>query len=185
MKYGYIRVSTDDQNIDRQIDGLKDECDELRVERGVSATARTRPVYDTLMNELKPGDTFVVWNLDRAYRSTVDAIVEADKMNERGIGFKIITLNIDTTTPAGRMIYTLLAAMAEWERSNLIERTNQGIASAKARGVHTGRPKALAPDQKRHIRAQIESKAGTTASMASLFNVSKRTIQRVMSEPPK
>ncbi len=180
MKLGYIRVSTDDQSVDRQIDGLRGECDELVIETGVSARAKSRPVYDEAIARLKPGDTFVVWHLDRAYRSTVDAIVEVDKLRDRGIAFKIVTLDIDTSTASGRMIYTLMAAMAEWERSNLIERTKQGIAAAKARGVHTGRPKSLTPMQVQHARELIDSGQKTPSEMAKMFEVSRMTIYRAL-----
>lgn len=180
MKLGYIRVSTEDQNVDRQIDGLRDQCDELVIEKGVSARAKVRPVYEAAIARLQPGDTFVVWQLDRAFRSTVDAIVEADKLRERGISFKIVTLDIDTGTPSGKMIYTLMAALAEWERSNLIERTRQGIAAAKARGVHTGRPRALTAAQIAHAKQEIDAEKGTVASMANFFQVSRMTMYRAL-----
>jgi DNA invertase Pin-like site-specific DNA recombinase len=142
MKYGYIRVSKEDQNNARQLDGLKALCDELVIEK-ISATVKDRPKFTALLNRLKEGETLSVWSLDRAFRSTVDAIQQADKLRARGINFVIVDLNVDTATPSGMLVYSVMAAMAQFERENLIERTKQGLMAAKKRGVRLGRPPRL------------------------------------------
>lgn len=142
MKIGYLRVSTEEQRPDRQLDGLKDLCDEVHLEK-LSAASKKRPVYQKILKKLKAGDTLVVWDLDRAFRSTVDALLESEKLRQRGIEFQIVTLNVDTSTPSGELIYTVMAAFAQFERQNLIKRTREGMAAARRRGKHIGRPYKL------------------------------------------
>ena len=118
MKVGYLRVSTKDQCEDRQIDALRPICDELHVEK-LSALAPVRPVYEAVIARLKPGDTFVILDLDRAYRSAKDALNELDRLHARGIDIQIANLNVDTATPFGKVIYTIISALAEFERAML------------------------------------------------------------------
>ena len=93
----------------------------------------------------RSGDTLVVWDLDRAFRSTIDALLEADMLRERGVQFQIVSLNVDTSEPFGELIYTFMAALGQFERKNLIKRTKEGMAAAKRRGKHIGRPFKLTP----------------------------------------
>lgn len=140
MKIGYLRVSTEDQNHQRQLDSLKFVCDELHIET-LSAVSKKRPVFAKVLKKLKAGDTLVVHDLDRAFRSTLDALKQADKLRERGIEFQILSLNVDTGTPAGQLVYTVMAAFAQYERDILSRRTKEGMAAAKRRGKHIGRPR--------------------------------------------
>lgn len=141
MKFGYIRTSTDKQVADRQIDILKGACDKLYIENGVSAVKKNRPVYDAMLAEMKVGDILVVVSLDRAFRSVLDALNELEKLHGRDIEFLSITQSFQTTTPEGKLMYTIIAALAEWERSILSERTKQGMEAARRRGKHIGRPR--------------------------------------------
>ena len=179
MKYGYIRVSKKDQNTARQVDGLKLLCDKLTQEK-ISATAKERPKFTALLTRLKKGDALIVWSLDRAFRSTVDAIQQADKLRARGIDFVIVDLNVDTATPSGMLVYSVMAAMAQFERENLIERTKQGLISAKKRGVRLGRPPALTPAQIKKAKEDIETGRESGASMAALFSVNRSTLFRAL-----
>ncbi len=179
MKYGYIRVSKDDQNTARQVDGLKKLCDKLNIEK-IGATAKERPKFEKLLSRLKKGDTLAVWSLDRAFRSTVDAIQQADKLRERGINFMIVDLNVDTSTPSGMLVYSVMAAMAQFERENLIERTTQGLEAAKKRGVRLGRPPALSPVQIAKAKKEINAGRESVASMAALFRVDRSTLFRAL-----
>lgn len=141
-KIGYLRVSTAEQNPDRQVDGLKDLCDELHVE-AVSAVGKKRPVYERVIRKLKAGDVLVIWDLDRAYRSARDALSQLDALTRRGVHFHIARLAIDTATPTGRFLYTVMGGLAEFERLTLSQRTREGLLAARRRGKRLGRPRKL------------------------------------------
>ncbi|MEP3346333.1 MAG: recombinase family protein [Litoreibacter sp.] len=141
-KIGYVRVSDTDQSEALQIDALKAAgCAVLYRDHGVSGGKRARPALDRMMGKLKAGDTLTVWKLDRLGRSTIHLLSILEDLQQRGIHFHAITQGIDTSTAVGRMIFGQLAVFAEYERSLISERTKAGMAAAKARGVHVGRPK--------------------------------------------
>jgi DNA invertase Pin-like site-specific DNA recombinase len=177
MKVGYLRVSTEEQKPDRQLDGLKGLCDEVHLEK-LSAVSKKRPVFKTVINKLKAGDTLVVWDLDRAFRSTVDALLEVEKLRKRGIEFQIVTLNVDTATPDGELIYTVMAAFAQFERKNLIKRTKEGMAAAKRRGKHIGRPYKLSFAQVTFAHTEILSGRETFTGMALKLSCSRDTLTK-------
>lgn len=172
MKIGYLRVSTEEQRPDRQIDGLTSLCDEIHIET-LSAVSKHRPVYEDVIKRLHTGDTLVVWDLDRAFRSTIDALLEAEKLRERGIGFQIVTLNVDTSTPAGELVYTVMAAYAQFERQNLIKRTKEGMEAARKRGVHVGR---LSDKALRSAHAAIAAGKETLPGMATKIGCTEKTL---------
>ena len=176
-KIAYVRVSTADQRHDRQIEGLKAVCDELHVET-LSACAARRPVYDRVLKILEPGDMFVVWDLDRAFRSVVDALTEAEKLRQRGIHFTIASLHIDTSTPAGIFVYTMMSALAEFERRTLSQRTREGLAAARKRGVRIGRPPRLSEQQLRKARRRIERERVSVKAVADELGVARWTLAR-------
>ena len=180
MRLGYIRTSTDAQLTARQIDGLKEHCDEIVIEEGVSAASKRRPVYNAALETLRPGDTFVVWDLDRAFRSTVDAIQQMERMQEHGVEFKIVTLNIDTGCPAGRLVYTIVAAMAQWERDMLRKRTREGLAAARKRGKRIGRPPKLTDEQLEEARAEIEAGRTTITAAARCLGLKPWSLSRAL-----
>ena len=176
-KIAYIRVSTPEQRHDRQVEGLKAVCDELHVET-LSATAAKRPVYDAVLDMLMPGDMLVVWDLDRAFRSVVDALTEAEKLRSRGVHFQIANLNIDTSTPAGIFVYTMLSALAEFERRTLSQRTKEGLEAARRRGARIGRPPVMNESQVRQARDLIEKHGMTKAGVARRMGVQRWTLTR-------
>lgn len=178
-KVGYLRVSTDEQKPDRQIDGLKDLCDILHVEK-VSAVAKKRPVFDRVMRQLKSGDTLVVWDLDRAFRNTVDAITNAEKLRAKGIEFHIVTLGVDTSTADGKLVYTVLAAFAEHERNRLSERTKEGLRAAVKRGKRLGRPPAMTKKQLIAAKQKLANNEASVAELAALNGVHPWTLTRAM-----
>lgn len=180
MKIGYIRVSTKEQNQARQIEALATHCDEVRTEQ--ASAIHSRPVFDSVLKELKAGDTLVILDLDRAFRSTVDALLTLDCVKEQGAGFHIVNENIDTNSDVGAVIFGVLALLAEFELKTLKRRTREGLAAARSRGVRLGRPPALTPKQIDHARNQIESGSQTTASMADLFSVHRSTLSRALRE---
>ncbi len=180
-KLGYIRTSTDTQITDRQYNRLFDVCDQVYVEDGVSAISKSRPVYKQVMDSLKPGDVFVVSSLDRAFRSSLDALAELEKLQKQGIEFLSLSQNFDTTTPDGKFLFTLAAALAEWERQILSQRTKEGLAAAKLRGKKLGRPKKLTDEQIQEARRAIECKFySSITEMAENFRVHEMTLKRAL-----
>ena len=129
MKVGYIRVSTEEQNEDRQLDALRPLCSVLHVEK-CSAVSGSRPVFEALIAGLRQGDTMVVWSLDRAFRSARDALNIQAELKARGIGLEIVSVGADTGTADGWLAFTILAAVAERESNRLSERTKQGLAAS-------------------------------------------------------
>lgn len=177
-KIGYLRVSTVDQDPDRQVDGLRDLCDELHVET-LSAVSRRRPVYEAVTAALRAGDIFVIWDLDRAYRSAKDALGELDALQQRGIHFHIAKLSIDTTTPTGRFLYTVMGGLAEFERLTLSQRTREGLLAARRRGSRLGRPPKLDDHQLRLARERL-SRGETITALARTFGVAPWTMTRAL-----
>lgn len=178
---GYLRVSTAEQRPDRQIDGLKMICDELHIEK-LSAVSPHRPVYERVIASLRRGDMLVVWDLDRAFRSVIDALSEAEKLRARGVHFRIANLSIDTSTPAGIFVYTMMSALAEFERRMLSQRTKEGLAAAKQRGKRLGRPPKLTPEQLSDARMRMGS-GETMRSVAEDFHVAPWTLSRALRRP--
>jgi DNA invertase Pin-like site-specific DNA recombinase len=177
MKIGYLRVSTEEQRPDRQIDALEPICDEIHLER-LSAATTERPVYQGLVNSMDAGDIFVIWDLDRAFRSAKDALTELDNLRARGIEIQIASISVDTSTPHGMLIYTIISGLAEFERRLLSERTKQGLASARKRGKRLGPPPKLSYEQVRKAEHQITNKTATLAQVAASFHVHPTTISR-------
>ncbi len=178
-KIGYIRVSTQEQRPDRQIIGLEDLCDELHIEK-VSAVSRRRPVYEHVLERLQPGDALVVWDLDRAFRSVIDALSQAELLRSRGVEFEVVNLQVDTATPAGMLVYTMMRALAEFERSNLAKRTREGLAAARLRGVRLGRPPKLNAAQIAAARLRLCLKETTVTALAAEYGVAPWTLSRAL-----
>jgi len=180
-KLGYIRTSTDKQLTDRQVNQLQEICDQVFIEDGVSALRKNRPVYEQVIEELKSGDVFVVSSLDRAFRSTVDALSELEKLHQRGIQFLSISQNFDTNTPDGKFLYTLAAALATWERDILSVRTKEGLEAAKRKGKKLGRPKKLTHEQIADARRELEADFySSITEVAESFHVHERTLMRAL-----
>lgn len=177
MKIGYLRVSTKTQRPDRQINGLKDLCDHLFVET-LSAVADKRPVFDQVLTELKRGDTLFVWDLDRAFRSTEDALFHEKNLRNRGIKFHAMNFEIDTGSADGKYSYVITAAAAERERKKISERTIEGLKAARLRGSRFGPPPKMTDTQIRFAKQKIEAKEASVAEMAALNGVHPSTVTR-------
>ncbi|WP_177175095.1 recombinase family protein [Nitratireductor aquibiodomus] len=175
---GYLRVSTAEQRPDRQIDGLRMICDELHIET-LSAVSPGRPVFGRVVSELRSGDMLVVWDLDRAFRSVVDALTEAEKLRKRGVHFRIATLNIDTSTAAGIFVYTMMSALAEFERRTLSQRTKEGLAAARERGARLGRPPKVTDEQLHRASARIAA-GERISTIAADLGVAPWTLSRAL-----
>ena len=176
-RIGYLRVSTADQCMNRQRDGLHNICDKLFTEQ-LSAASTSRPVYEKVIKTLKSGDIFVIWDLDRAYRSAKDALVELDKLRGRGIEIQIANLSVDTSTPHGMLIYTFISGLAEFERRLLSQRTKEGLEAARKRGIKLGRPLKVSDEQVLYAAQEYETKRATLESLGAEFGVHPWTLTR-------
>ena len=183
MKIGYARVSTEEQNLDLQIEALtKCGCDRIITDKAQSGAvaAEGRPGFSEAMDLLGPGDLLVVWKLDRVGRSIADLIHLLKLFGERGIEFRSLTDGIDTTTAGGRLVFHIMGALAEFERDLIQERTKAGLRAAKKRGKRLGRPPVLSTAQIAHAKAAIETKSETVSGMAEILGVNRSTLQRAM-----
>ncbi|MFY0611014.1 MAG: recombinase family protein [Hyphomicrobiaceae bacterium] len=181
QKIGYVRVSTPDQCPDRQIDALSPICDELYVET-FSASAAKRPVFEQVLGLLAEGDTLVVWDLDRAFRSTISALTEAQRLQDRGVNFHVVNLGFDTSSEDGKLFYTIVAAFAEHERNRLSRRTKEGLQAARRKGKRLGRRPKISDEQVRLAKTNIEAGRCTAQEAASQFGVDPWTISRRIRE---
>lgn len=178
MILGYARVSTGDQKLDSQRDALSAAGAERLFADRVTGTARSRPELDRMMAELRAGDVVVVTKYDRLARSLKDLLDLVDHIQTRGAGFRSLAEDIDTTTPAGRLIFHVFASIAQFERERIVERTMEGLAAARKRGRVGGRPPALSPAQAIEVRRMRDEELRPIATIAALFKVSTKTIRR-------
>lgn len=178
-RIAYIRVSTLEQSIDRQIDALEHLSDEVHIER-ISAVSKSRPVYDRVMRKLKSGDIFIILELDRAYRSTQDALRELDRLHARNVSIYIANLSIDTSTPYGVLIYTIVSALAEFERKLLSQRTKEGLKAAKARGKILGRPRTLTTRQLKNAAKRLAMEGESLNTVAKRYGIAAWSLSRAL-----
>ncbi|MGI6856396.1 recombinase family protein [Mesorhizobium sp. 1B3] len=178
---GYARVSTTDQNLDLQQIALRAAgCVRIYTDEGISGANFERPGLAAVLDELRPGDTFVVWRLDRLGRSLVDLIKLISELGERRIEFRSLSEAIDTSSSGGRLLFHLLAAMAEFERSLISERTRAGMAAARARGRQIGRRPALTGEQRREARLALANGSASVETIAEKHGIHPRTLLRVL-----
>lgn len=149
MVYGYIRVSKNDQNLHLQKEALFTYKVEKIYEEKISGNANRKPVLESLLNELKPGDKLVIWRLDRLGRRALELIQLQKTFEENNIHLISITETLDTSTAMGKFAFQIVCCFAEMERNVIIERTRAGLAAAKKRGKQGGRPKGLSDEAKK------------------------------------
>lgn len=194
-KIGYARVSTQDQNLDLQIDALqKAGCQKIVTEKasgakvagakkknakGVETDKIERPELHKLLTDiLRPGDVFVVYKLDRLARSLKQLIEIVENLNNRGIGFQSLNESIDTTVPHGRLFFHIFGAISEFERDLIRERTMAGLQSARARGRKGGRPSAVDDIKLKMIRTLYADKNNSIGSICKTLGISKTTLYK-------
>src|SRR5262249_27512818 len=171
MIIGYARVSTRDQNLALQQDALrKAGCERIYTDKVGGATS-DRAGLARALEALREGDTFVVWKLDRLGRSLTHLVSTVADLQARGVGFRSLCENIDTTSGAGKLVFHIFAALAEFERDIIRERTHAGLAAARARGRLGGRPKALRPHQAARVRALYNARELSVPELCVLFGV--------------
>ncbi|RBB32223.1 recombinase family protein [Burkholderia reimsis] len=179
MKMGYARVSTDEQNLALQQDALaRAGCDIVYADQGVSGANFRRPGLDKALAKLRAGDTFIVWRLDRLGRSTSKLIELINQLGRRKVGFVSLSESIDTNSASGTLVFHMMAALAEFERRLISERTRAGIVAARARGKRVGRKPALTAKDCKEVRMLLET--NSVSEVARRFNVHPATVRRVM-----
>ena len=179
---GYARVSTSGQLLDRQQHALA-EAGCLRVFADkLSGKNADRPELAACLDYLRPGDTLVVPSLDRLSRSLADLIQIVTTLRRRGIGFKSLHEALDTTTPGGRLVFHVFAALAEFIRELIVEGTREGLDAARGRGARLGRPPAMTAEQIRHAHDLLTRPDNTVSSIARLLGVSRATIYKYVPE---
>ena len=178
MLVGYARVSTQDQNPGLQLDALRGVGCEKIFEEKASGAQRDRPELKSALEYMRDGDTLVVWKLDRLARSIKQLIETVEMLEGRGVGFRSVTEAIDTTTSGGRLVFHIFAALAEFERSIIRERTKAGLSSARARGRMGGRPSALSEEDLGHARALLADPEITVNQVAKRLGVAPSTLYR-------
>ena len=182
MLIGYARVSTNDQNLDMQKDALeKAGCEKIHVEKA-SGRSSNRPELGKVMNYLREGDTLVVWRLDRLGRSMNHLVELVTQMEEKGIGFRSLTEAMDTTTSGGKLIFHIFGALAEFERNLIQERTQAGLAAARARGRKGGRPFALDESKRKMTIELYNSKEHSVEEICQTMGISRPTLYNYLRE---
>jgi DNA invertase Pin-like site-specific DNA recombinase len=175
---GYARVSTDDQSAALQQDALKAAgCLKVFTDKA-SGSLANRPQLDRMLDQLRPGNVVVVWRLDRLGRSLKNLIALVGDLADRGVSFRSLSESIDTTTANGKLFFSIMGALAEFERDLIRERTMAGLAAARARGRVGGRPPTMTPDKVKVARQMYDSKEHTVEAIAQTLGVSRKTIYR-------
>ena len=178
MKIGYARVSTEEQNLDLQVSALKAaRCDILFEDHGLSGASFSRPGLDAALLKLAEGDTLVVWRLDRLGRSLSKLVELIERLNSLRIQFESLTESISTTSSGGMFMFHMMAALAQFERSLISERTRAGMKAARERGQHIGRQPSLTPAQREEALLLLAD--CPAADVAAKFNVHPRTLERM------
>ncbi len=178
MIIGYARVSTEDQKLDAQTDALEAAGAGRIFSDKITGTSKRRPELDKLIDQLRDGDVVVVTKYDRLARSLRDLLAIVEEIRERGAGFRSLAEDIDTTTPAGRLIFHVFASIAQFERERISERTKEGLDAARKRGRVGGRPPALTAAQKAEVRRMRDEGGRSASEISELFKVSVNTIRR-------
>jgi DNA invertase Pin-like site-specific DNA recombinase len=183
MFVGYARVSKlDQQTTLAQVQELKRAGCKRIYQENASGGRWDRPELHKALEQLRDGDVFVVWKLDRLSRSLKDLLTILERITEAGAGFRSLTENVDTTTSAGRMLMQMLGAFAEFERSMVRERTRLGLQAARERGRVGGRKPVLKVNQQTEIIKMVNSGAKSAAEAARLFGVHRSTVSRLLSQ---
>jgi DNA invertase Pin-like site-specific DNA recombinase len=187
MKIGYARVSILDQTLDLQKDALNNAgCDTIYTDTA-SGGKSERVGLEQALSHLRPGDTLIVWRLDRLGRSLKHLIETITSLDERGIGFQSVTENIDTTTSTGKLVFHIFGALAEFERNLIRDRTQAGLAAARARGRHGGRPRVKSlstPQQIAMLQTLYHDKSNSIEQICETLHISRATLYRYLNTKP-
>lgn len=177
--FGYARVSTEQQNLDRQLDMLEKYGVDRIYNEKMTGTKRNRPELEKLLERLTEGDTVVVESLSRLGRSTKDLIWLMESFNEKGVNLVSLKESIDTTSSTGKLLFALMSAIAQFERDVIADRTREGIASARARGRKGGRPKSD-PEKLKMAVKLYNSKQYSIKEIEKMTGIKKDTLYRAI-----
>src|SRR3954467_9191855 len=178
MLIGYARVSTLDQTLALQQDALTAAgCEHIYTDT-VSGSVTDRPGLTQALSHLRTGDALVVWRLDRLGRSLSHLIETVRQLQDRGIGFRSLQEQIDTTTSGGKLVFHVFGALAEFERDLIRERTHAGLAAARASGRLFGRPKVLSPQQVKQLQTLAKDERTTVGEICQTLGISRATFYR-------
>ncbi|HCQ9068301.1 TPA: recombinase family protein [Klebsiella pneumoniae] len=178
QRIGYARVSTDDQHLDLQRDALQQAGCGVIYEEAASGKNTARPEFEQCRKALRAGDTLVVWRLDRLGRSLPDLVQIVAELEKRGVGFESLTEKIETGSAAGKLVFHVFAALAEFERGLIRERTQAGLIAARARGRAGGRKPKLDDQQVREIKALLRDPDMRVAEVARRYDISRTTLYK-------
>ena len=183
MKLGYARVSTGEQNLALQIDALRAAgAEEIFEDKGISGSTVLKPAYGDMLRRARSGDEIMVWRLDRLGRSLPSLITELELLGSMGVGFRSLTEQIETVTPAGRLFFHMVGAFAQFERDVIRERTNAGLQAARRAGKKLGRPPAISEEQWKQAKPLLtEPHNMSVVAVASLLNVTRQAIYKRLS----
>jgi len=186
MIVGYARVSTHEQNLKLQLRALEASgCAAIFSDQGASGKLATRPGLSQALEGLEPGGKLVVWRLDRLGRSLVNLVRLLDDLGKRGIGFQSITEHIDTSSSGGRLVFHMMAALAEFEHNLISERTRAGVAAARAEGKRLGRLPSLSLTQCQQACHLRDLHAWSTRQVAGRLGIHRRTLLRNIAKAQK
>lgn len=185
IKVGYARVSTTGQSLPAQNEALtKAGCEEIFAEKKSGKQANSRPQLDAVLKYIRKGDTLVVTKLDRLARSVYDLHKIAQMLKDKEADFKVLDqAEMDTSTKYGKLVFTIVGAVAELERDLILERTAEGRAKAKAAGKHMGRYPALTPAQITDLKADAEVWEGSMAELGQKYGISRASVYRLKATP--
>lgn len=182
--YGYARVSTRSQELDRQLDLLSEKnCNEILTEK-ITGTKADRPQLNRLKDKVRPGDTVIVESFSRLGRSTKDLIDLVNYFEEHKVKLVSLKENFDTSTPHGRLMMTVFQAFSQFERDLIVERTKEGLKSARARGRKGGRPRVNQRDIERAVKL-YESEVYSVKEITEMTGISKATLYRYVKNKEK
>ena len=178
MKIGYARVSTQDQNLDRQLDNLRAAGCERIFNEKMTGTKSDRPELKTMLLTLRSGDILVIDSFSRLSRSTKDLLDLVEKLTDMGVHLVSLKENLDTTTATGKLMLTMLSALSQFERDLIAERTIDGLKAARARGRCGGRPRVGTDKDKQQALAMYDANVMSNAEIARHFGISPATFSR-------
>lgn len=180
MNIAYVRVSTVEQNEQRQLEGLKNYNIDKWFTEKVSAKDTNRPQLKAMIEFAREGDTIYIWDFSRLARSTKDLLDIVEELTNKGIHLKSVKENLDTSTPSGKLMLTMIGAINEFERANMLERQREGIAIAKADGKYKGRPSVTYPDNWKEVYDQWKVRKITAVKAMELTGLKKNSFYNLV-----